>query len=114
LRIGVSFGAPAQAVSRNDVDAQKRLVREACAHLKGDFPRFLGLMTETDQFYFNELAQIRMPSWSRGRVVLAGDAAHCASPFSGQGRSFGLVGAFVLASELARHRDDAGCGDRSE
>jgi 2-polyprenyl-6-methoxyphenol hydroxylase-like FAD-dependent oxidoreductase len=38
--------------------------------------------------------------------VLAGDAAHCASPFSGQGTSLALVGAFVLASELVRHRDN--------
>jgi hypothetical protein len=37
---------------------------------------------ETSQVYYNEFAQIRMARWSRGRVVLAGDAAHCASPFT--------------------------------
>jgi 2-polyprenyl-6-methoxyphenol hydroxylase-like FAD-dependent oxidoreductase len=42
-----------------------------------------------------------MQGWSRGRVALLGDAAFCASPFSGQGTSLALVGAFVLASELA-------------
>lgn len=91
LRIGVSFGSPDTPVLRNDVDAQKRLALDACAHLKGDFPWFLDLflLTETDQFYFNELAQIQMPSWSRSRVVLAGDAAHCASPFFGAGNESG-------------------------
>jgi 2-polyprenyl-6-methoxyphenol hydroxylase-like FAD-dependent oxidoreductase len=36
---------------------------------------------------------------------LAGDAAHCASPFTGQGTSLALVGSFVLARELIRHPD---------
>ncbi|KXU96159.1 hypothetical protein CR51_23555 [Caballeronia megalochromosomata] len=107
LRIGVGFEAPEPPLSRSDVDAQKRVVSKRCAHLKGDFPRFLDAMTSTDQFYYNELAQLRMPAWSHGRVVLAGDAAHCASPFSGQGTSLGLVGAFVLAHELVRHPQDS-------
>lgn len=106
LRVGVGFAVPEAGISRTDVAAQKQLVATQCAFLKGDFPRFLAAMKASDEFYFNELAQIRMPSWSRGRVVLAGDAAHCASPFSGQGTSLALVGALVLARELARHGDD--------
>jgi hypothetical protein len=39
-------------------------------------------------------------------VVLAGEAAHCASPYSGMGVSGGLVGAYVLAGEIAGHPDD--------
>jgi 2-polyprenyl-6-methoxyphenol hydroxylase-like FAD-dependent oxidoreductase len=106
LRIGVGFAAPESAVSRNDMDAQKRIVATQCAHLKGAFPQFIDAMRATEPFYCNELAQIRMPSWSKGRVVLAGDAAHCASPFSGQGTSLALVGAFVLVRELIRHWDN--------
>lgn len=37
--------------------------------------------------------------------MLVGDVAHCASPFSGQGTSLALVGAFVLVRELIRHWD---------
>ncbi|QIE26588.1 hypothetical protein SBC1_41360 (plasmid) [Caballeronia sp. SBC1] len=106
LRIGVGFAAPASAVSRSNTEAQKRMVAAKCAHLKGAFPQFINAMNTADQFYFNELAQIRMPLWSKGRVVLAGDAAHCASPFSGQGTSLALVGAFVLVRELVRNRDN--------
>ncbi|SAK60939.1 6-hydroxynicotinate 3-monooxygenase [Caballeronia temeraria] len=106
LRIGAGFAAPEPPLSRADVEAQKRVVSEACAHLKGDFPRFIDAMRRTDQFYYNELAQIHMPSWSKGHVVLLGDAAHCASPFSGQGTSLALVGAFVLAHELVRNGQD--------
>ncbi|USA02674.1 FAD-dependent monooxygenase [Streptomyces lydicamycinicus] len=43
-----------------------------------------------------------MDRWSRGRVVLLGDAAHCASPASGQGTGMALVGAYVLAGSSRR------------
>ena len=43
-----------------------------------------------------------MEGWSIGRVVLAGDAAHCPSPLTGQGTSLALVGAYVLADEIGR------------
>lgn len=42
-----------------------------------------------------------MDTWSKGRVVLLGDAGYCPSPASGQGSSLALVGAYVLAAELA-------------
>ena len=43
-----------------------------------------------------------MPSWCKGRIALVGDAGYCPSPFTGQGTSLALIGAFVLARELAR------------
>jgi 2-polyprenyl-6-methoxyphenol hydroxylase-like FAD-dependent oxidoreductase len=48
-----------------------------------------------------------MPSWSRGRVSLVGDAAFAPSFRSGQGTSLALVGAYVLGGELAPHDDPA-------
>lgn len=47
-----------------------------------------------------------MDRWSNGRVALVGDAAYCASPASGQGTSLALVGAYVLAGELAAAAGD--------
>jgi 2-polyprenyl-6-methoxyphenol hydroxylase-like FAD-dependent oxidoreductase len=38
-------------------------------------------------------------------VALLGDAGYCASPISGMGTSLALVGAYVLAGELARSAD---------
>ncbi|WP_114238774.1 FAD-dependent monooxygenase [Dyella sp. C9] len=106
LRVCVGFGVEGSPVSRRDVRAQKARVAERCAALGGAFPRFLAAMHESPQFYYGELAQVRMPRWSDRRVVLLGDAAHCASPFSGQGTSLALVGSFVLGRELARTPDD--------
>ncbi|HEX6358544.1 FAD-dependent monooxygenase [Actinophytocola sp.] len=54
-----------------------------------------------DDFYLDSLSQVHMEQWSTGRVALVGDAAYCASVASGQGTSLALVGAYVLAGELA-------------
>jgi 2-polyprenyl-6-methoxyphenol hydroxylase-like FAD-dependent oxidoreductase len=59
------------------------------------------MMPAAPDFYFDVAAQISMPRWSQGRVVLVGDAGYCASPLSGQGTSLALIGAYVLAGELA-------------
>ncbi len=40
-----------------------------------------------------------------GLLYVLGDAGYCASPISGQGTSLALVGAYVLAGELARQPD---------
>lgn len=47
-----------------------------------------------------------MPSWSRGRVALVGDAAACPSLLAGQGSALAMVEAYVLAAELARAHGD--------
>ena len=105
LRLCIGF-ANNETVPKDDMAAQKAQVASECARLGGSIPRLLESLPDTDQFYYGELAQVRMPSWSDGCVVLAGDAAHCASPFSGQGTSLALVGAMVLAKELGRAKHD--------
>jgi 2-polyprenyl-6-methoxyphenol hydroxylase-like FAD-dependent oxidoreductase len=105
LRVGVGYGLEGNEVSRHDVAAQKAMVAQKCVGLGGSFPKIIAAMKETPQFYYNELAQIHMSRWSKGRVVLAGDAAHCASPFTGQGTSLALVGAMILAYEWSRQPD---------
>ncbi|MBB2912149.1 2-polyprenyl-6-methoxyphenol hydroxylase-like FAD-dependent oxidoreductase [Streptosporangium becharense] len=50
--------------------------------------------------YYDRVAQIRMPGWSKGRVTLLGDAAHAVSLMAGQGSSMAMGGAYTLATEL--------------
>lgn len=58
-----------------------------------------------ERFYYDQVAQIRMPRWHEGRVVLLGDAAAAVSLLAGQGASLGMAGAEVLSQELERAAD---------
>jgi 2-polyprenyl-6-methoxyphenol hydroxylase-like FAD-dependent oxidoreductase len=40
-------------------------------------------MKESKDFYMQQIAQVKMPEWSKGHVVLVGDAAYAPSPISG-------------------------------
>ena len=64
-------------------------------------PRILAHLDDTPDFYLDQVAQVVMDRWSSGRVGLLGDAAFSASPMSGQGTGLALVGAYLLAGELA-------------
>jgi 2-polyprenyl-6-methoxyphenol hydroxylase-like FAD-dependent oxidoreductase len=58
-------------------------------------------MRDASDFYFDDVSQIRMDRWSNGRVTLVGDAACGPTLITGQGTSMAIVGAYVLAGELA-------------
>lgn len=85
---------------------QKTLLGERYKGFGWEVPRLLGFLHEASDVYFGEVAQICMPGWCRGRVALVGDAGYCPSPRSGQGTSLALVGAYVLAAELAQAGGD--------
>lgn len=59
-----------------------------------------------NDFYSQEVGQVRLDSWSRGRVVLLGDAAYCPSPATGMGTTSSLTGAYVLAGEIGKYCDN--------
>lgn len=106
LRINIGFGAGLADDPYGDVKAQKTLVAERSAGWGWEISNFIERMWSSTDFYFGALAQTLMDSWSKGRIVLAGDAGYCPSPFSGQGTSLALVGAYILAQELGRSPHD--------
>ncbi|KAK9784294.1 putative FAD-binding domain-containing protein [Seiridium cardinale] len=57
---------------------------------------------EADDLYSTPLQEVRLPegSWAKGRVVLVGDAAYSQTA-EGYGTTWALVGAYVLAGEIA-------------
>ena len=85
-----------------DTEAQKRIVAEHYAGQGWNVPSFLPEMLASEEFYFDSVSQVRMESWSKGRVALLGDAAFCATPLSGMGSGMAVTGAYVLAQELER------------
>ncbi|QLZ68391.1 hypothetical protein FOLKNPGA_01169 [Legionella sp. PC1000] len=94
------FISPEKVDLRN-VKQQHQVLRTVYEGIGWEIPKFLKMMPESPDFYFDAAAQIHMDHWSQGRVVLLGDAAYCASPMSGQGSSLAIIGAYILAGELA-------------
>ncbi|MFJ1764971.1 FAD-dependent monooxygenase [Amycolatopsis sp. NPDC088138] len=105
-----SFPAADFDVDYRDIEAQKTLLRERTAGLGWLTPKILAHLDDTPDFYLDQVAQVVLDRWSSGRVGLLGDAAFCASPMSGQGTGLALVGAYLLAGELAAAGWDPAAG----
>jgi 2-polyprenyl-6-methoxyphenol hydroxylase-like FAD-dependent oxidoreductase len=82
-------------------DAQAAL-RQEYGPLGWIAPRALAACPPADQVFYDQVAQIEMPTWSHRRVTLVGDACYAVSLLAGQGASLGITGAYVLAEQLAR------------
>ncbi|PRY41253.1 2-polyprenyl-6-methoxyphenol hydroxylase-like FAD-dependent oxidoreductase [Umezawaea tangerina] len=95
------FASPDFDVDHRDVAAQKSMLRERVAGLGWLTPDILEHLDDTPDFYLDQVAQVVLDRWSSGRVGLLGDAAFSSSPMSGQGTGLALVGAYLLAGELA-------------
>lgn len=88
-----------------DQATQRSIISE---YFEGERWRSRELLEEvrdSESFYFDKLCQIKMPSWTKGRVALVGDAAYCASPAAGMGGSLAIVGASALADAFRQYPD---------
>ncbi|MGW7681943.1 FAD-dependent monooxygenase [Kribbella sp. NPDC054772] len=97
----LSFRSPVVSYDRRDVAAQKQLVRSRFEGLGWHTDHVLRGLDAADDFYLDSTSRVVVPEWSRGRVTLVGDAGYCGSPMAGHGTALSLVGAYVLAGELA-------------
>ena len=94
------------AAHRPDLAAQKALLRATFGDGQWECPAILDALDAAGDVYFDRVSQIRMPRWSSGRVALIGDAAYCVSLLAGQGTALAMLGAYVLAGELATAKGD--------
>ena len=106
VKAGLSFLSGPLTYDRRDLAAQRRIVADRFAGSGGPAPALVEAMATADDFYLETVAQVHLDRWSSGRVVLLGDAGYCPTPLTGMGTSLALVGAYVLAGELARADGD--------
>jgi 2-polyprenyl-6-methoxyphenol hydroxylase-like FAD-dependent oxidoreductase len=100
------FRAPKLQWNYRDHDKPKQILREYFAgNTNWKLPIILDAMLLADDLYFDEACQIHMPSWTKGRVALIGDAAYAPSFFTGMGTSLAMRGATLLAKELHANED---------
>jgi 2-polyprenyl-6-methoxyphenol hydroxylase-like FAD-dependent oxidoreductase len=83
------------------LDAQKALLRGLYRRGGWECAKILCELDRTEELYFDSVSQIGMPTWSRDRIALVGDAAFCVSLLAGQGSALAMIAAYVLAGELS-------------
>ena len=98
VRVLLAFRSPVR-----DVGDPAAVLREVFADAGWELPRLLPQIGA--DLYFARDGFVHVDGWSRGRAVLLGDAAFGGSV--GMGTSMALVGAYVLAGELATGDDPA-------
>ncbi|QYC45622.1 6-hydroxynicotinate 3-monooxygenase precursor [Nonomuraea coxensis DSM 45129] len=85
---------------RDDVEQQKDILARAYAGMGWRVPEVLAAVRRAPSVYLDSISQVRIDRYSRGRVVLLGDAAY-GNTLGGFGTGLAVVGAYVLAGELA-------------
>ena len=89
--------------SYRDQEEQRGIILQQFSGEGWRTPELLEELNRCRDFYFDKMCQIRMPSWTKGRVALVGDAGYCASPAAGMGGSLAIVGATALADAFQKH-----------
>jgi 2-polyprenyl-6-methoxyphenol hydroxylase-like FAD-dependent oxidoreductase len=104
------FASGELAGARGDVAAQRRLITEKFVGMGGEVPSMLAELERLDDFYLDAIAQVQMKGrYTSGRVALVGDAGY-GNTLGGFGTGLAVVGAYVLAGELAAADGDHAAG----
>ncbi|MCV7135477.1 FAD-dependent monooxygenase [Mycobacterium hodleri] len=107
-RASLNFFSRPTGLDYQSREDQVLALREVFADVGYAAPRVLdALSDDPSSLYLDRIAQVRLPSWSAGRVAVVGDAAYCATPVSGMGTSLALAGAYLLAGALGATDDHA-------
>ncbi len=91
--------------ARDDIAIQKQQVIDAYAGASWRVPEFMAQLPTADEFYMDSISRATLDHYTTGRVALLGDAAY-GNALGGFGTGLAIVGAYVLAGELARADGD--------
>ncbi|MFC4529911.1 FAD-dependent monooxygenase [Sphaerisporangium dianthi] len=94
------FASPELSYDRYDTEAMKRVVIDAYAGMGWRTPEILEQVRRAEDLYLDSISQVRVDHYAKGRVVLLGDTAY-GNTLGGFGTGLAVVGAYVLAGELA-------------
>jgi 2-polyprenyl-6-methoxyphenol hydroxylase-like FAD-dependent oxidoreductase len=87
-------------------EGRRALLKDRFAGMGWESDRMLEALDSASDLYLDSVSQIHLPRWSDGPVALVGDAAWAPSFLAGEGCGLGIIGAYVLAGELARSGGD--------
>ncbi|WP_437677941.1 FAD-dependent monooxygenase [Sorangium sp. So ce131] len=109
----IHVGGPLTSAERRDEGQLRGSLREAFAGMPWLAPRVLDALDHARDLYVDAIATVHVDRYAKGRIALLGDAAY-GGTLGGQGTSLAIVGAYVLAGELARAGDPGAAFARYE
>ena len=99
------FKSPQLSYDRRNLDEQKAILHEQFKDVGWHVPWLLEALPAATELYFDSISRVRVDRWHTGRVVLLGDAGYGAT-FGAMGTSTAVIGAYILAGELAEAHGD--------
>ncbi|MGK8522236.1 hypothetical protein ACRS6B_12065 [Nocardia asteroides] len=92
---------PVLDYARDDRAAQRRILARTYAGVGWEVPRMLAELDDFDDVHLDSISQVRMAGgYTEGRIALVGDSAY-GNTLGGFGTGLVVVGAYVIAGELA-------------
>ncbi|MBB6272551.1 2-polyprenyl-6-methoxyphenol hydroxylase-like FAD-dependent oxidoreductase [Pedobacter cryoconitis] len=89
-----------------DKEEQRNMIFNQFSETGWRTPELLEEVKNSKNFYFDKLCRIKIPSWTKGRIALVGNAGYCASPAAGIGGSMAIDGAAALAYAFQKCQND--------
>ena len=99
------FASEPLQCERDNMEQQKRLLANAYIGGAWKIPELMEKLPGAEDFYMDSVSRVTTDHYSKGRVVLLGDAAY-GNTLGGFGTGLAIVGAYVLAGELSRADGD--------
>ncbi|UBU13118.1 FAD-dependent monooxygenase [Nonomuraea gerenzanensis] len=94
------FASGPLSYDRYDAGQQKEILARAYRGMGWRTPQIMAAVRHSDSVYLDSISQVRIDRYSQGRVALLGDAGY-GNTLGGFGSGLAMVGAYVLAGELA-------------
>jgi 2-polyprenyl-6-methoxyphenol hydroxylase-like FAD-dependent oxidoreductase len=99
------FASKPVAYDRDNIEQQKLMLMDAYRGSAWKVGELMEQIPTASEFYLDAICRATTEQYSKGRVVLLGDAAY-GNTLGGFGTGLAIVGAYVLAGELHRSQGD--------
>ena len=100
---------PFREATKQGDEALKRFIAQHYQGAGWITEDIMAAMIDSSDFYATEMVQVKVPSLYRGRFALVGDAGYAPGP-TGTGTTLAMTGAYILAGEISRHKNDLAAG----
>ena len=104
-RVSFSFITPPIGYEKKSIQEKKEILRNKYYDAGWEVDRILEGLNNATEVDIDSISQIKSPVWHKGRLSMTGDAAYCPSPLTGMGATLSIIGAYVLAGELATNEN---------